>query len=310
MIEHTSKIQLFYDLTYEWVAAYLAEFYKIPVNRINSKPLGIFSRYVRRDIEDIRVAKVEGEQNLFFQLNREGFYDALPEYLFHQARDHRFFKNSDSSILGEIQRGREIEESVRNFFQVFEEEFLRSSLRVQQYENGILKIDFGLLKNKLLEWFVPFDVTDFTEEQQTKLLIYLPTVHQNLGVRNLDYYTELVDYFFGYKAQISYLREPHELRMDHISGGLGSQSLSWDFSLGNKILIPKEVLVATLFPKKTEDFKQLICDTNLDQRIKKIFDWVLPYNIDFRLKKEIMPGCMKGVKIGKDEVSYLGYVRS
>jgi len=308
MYEH-QEISLHHDLTFEWVAAFLAEVFNIPITQVNAKPLGIFSRYVRRDIEEIKLVKSDGSDNLFFQLNREGFYDALPEYLFHQSRDHKYFKTSGESILSEIEKGREIEESIRNFFLIFEEELLRSNIRIQQYENGVRKIDFGILKKVLLDFFIPFDWTAFSAKEQAKLLIYLPLVHQNIGIRNLEYYEELIRYFFDLNVTISYFREEYTVDLSSINKGMGSQNISWDFSLGSSTTMTRKVFQAEIYPTSESDFENFIRDTNLSEKFKHIFDWILPYDVVFRLKKELVPGGIKGVNIGQDELSYLGYVK-
>lgn len=309
-METDKVLELYHDLTFEWVAAFLSEIFNIPVKSINALPIGIFSRYVRRDIEEIKLAKVDGTDNIFFRLNREGFYDALPEYLFHQSRDHKFFSTSGESILSEIEKGREIEESVRKFFQIFEEELLRSNIRIQQYENGVRKVDFGILRNRLVEWLIPFTVDEFTDQEITKILIFLPYVYQRTNVQDLEVYEELLDYFFDIESVVSYFSEEVFLDIDKITEGLGSQNLSWNFCLSGDMVEFQNVLQLVIFPKSEQDFMAFIIDDNLLLKIRKIFEWILPYNVELRIKKELVPGGIKGISLGLGHSNYLGYARA
>ena len=128
-------------------------------------------------------------------------------------------------------------------------------------------------------------------------------------VQNLDKYEQLIEYFFNLKSTVSFVHEEYVQDLSQMNKGIGSQNLGWDFSVGTTLVSSREVITVEVYPTSSDHFEKFICDDTIDKKMKYLFDWLLPYNINFRMKKELIPGGIKGVSIGENELSYLGYFK-
>lgn len=112
---------------------------------------GAFRKSYRNDIGQVAPPK-NGNGALLIELHRDGFYDVLPEGLFHQTRGGSRTRGA-GAMVEEYRRFREEERQARKFFQPLEQEFFRYAVMVEQEERQLL---LGMLNGKLEKDFYRF----------------------------------------------------------------------------------------------------------------------------------------------------------
>ncbi len=126
---------VFYDIKAEAVIADLIE-NGLNIDDFVSSRKGIFKRRYTRDIDSVGELKLNNGQSLVeIILNRDGFYDSLPEGLFHE-RSRKSSNNEASS--NESKRLKQEEKATRNFFLPFENEIIRQGVMLELEERKIL----------------------------------------------------------------------------------------------------------------------------------------------------------------------------
>ncbi len=143
-------------------------------------PIGTLKRSFRTDLYDLEWKELEsGKKLLYVYLAREGIYDALPQGLFHQPSTLNT-KNSSSSLIGEVKRGKMEEQAARTFFLPFEQEIYYQRLAIEQQERKMLS---NLKENKSKDLFADFwELDDCLDSKQKAILLnILPLTHKIVG---------------------------------------------------------------------------------------------------------------------------------
>lgn len=106
------------------------------------------------------------------ETNREGFYDALPEFLFHAPESGSGYKNIDVRIK-ESHQVRGEEAAARHFFLPFEQEFFRARVHLEQEERRLLS-GFGNPMQQLIYRRFWGDVSEVDAAYLPQLFYLLP----------------------------------------------------------------------------------------------------------------------------------------
>lgn len=123
--DHISELnynKLGTDFKVEAVTANLLKYYKEHAS-VFIKKIGVNDRPYLKDIKKIYTSHYGlDQQTIVLETYRESIYDYLPEGLFHPPSLGQQSYNVDS-VVKEIKKQKAVEESARNFFQPFEQEF-------------------------------------------------------------------------------------------------------------------------------------------------------------------------------------------
>lgn len=121
-------------------------------------------------------------RNLFIQLNlsRDGWYDQLPEGLFHQPVKSGVPVLSAGKMAAEYVKNKQIELETRQFFKPFEQAFYDQRLELESEEFKLLKeLNSGTLNDFFME-FWGIDAA-FPSRFVTPFIEMLPQVHKING---------------------------------------------------------------------------------------------------------------------------------
>lgn len=116
-------------------------------------------------------------------VSREGFYDALPEFLFHAPEALAGYKSLDQRVR-ESEKAREEEARARKFFLPFEQMFFRQRIQLELEERKLSSRLANPMQRAVLERFWT-EVGDINETHQSVLFHLLPLTHQIAGNRPL-----------------------------------------------------------------------------------------------------------------------------
>ncbi len=133
-----------------------------------------------------KVPRPSGRKNAettVVDVSREGFYDALPEFLFHAPEAISGYKNLDQRVK-ESEKVREEEARARKFFLPFEQEFFRQRIRLEQEERKLLSGLANPMQRAIFEKFWT-DVKGLDESHEAVLFYLLPSAHKIAGNRPL-----------------------------------------------------------------------------------------------------------------------------
>ncbi len=263
----------------EPLIAELAEQGLLRLDELVVKPKSIFKRAYSKDITAIEILK--GEKNksrdqVLVDVSREGLYDALPEFLFHQPEPPTNYKVFDQRIK-ESERTKEEEAEAREFFLPFEQEFFRKKLEIEQEERNL----FSCFSNPLqLEIFQRFwtDVKGIDEYSKSILFFLLPLAQKiagNIKLMELCFSTVL-----GNKVEIQKNYDAHGAYSSDSMVSLGEAVLGDNLILGLQVKNELPSLTITIGPVDPSVVPQYLPGGG-KQRLKSIlFDYFVPIEYD------------------------------
>lgn len=150
------------------------------------RPRSLFRRGYSNDIIGFEeVASSQGKKKqadtVMIDVCREGFYDALPEFLFHAPEAIAGYKNLDQRV-NESEKVREEQTEARRFFLPFEQEFFRQRIRLELEERKLLSGFSNPMQRAIFDRFWT-DVKGIEGEQEAVLFYLLPSAHKIAGNR-------------------------------------------------------------------------------------------------------------------------------
>ena len=238
-------VQLHIDLYVEVVIAALIEQGKIDPRQLYIRPKSTFARNYRSDVTNIEVREDSSSQkaSVFFDINREGLYDMLPEGLFHHNLRKTKAISAEESAQ-EIKMHREEEKHARAFFSPLEQVFYQQRIVLEIEEQKSL---IGLSETIVDELITQFwNITvPLTHYQALCLAYMLPMLHRIVG-----------DFSLTEQCLEILLQEPVSLRRKRSSPAyvalddnrLGSFALGDDFLLNDWGISEAESLVIAIGP--------------------------------------------------------------
>ncbi|MEZ0540560.1 hypothetical protein [Fibrella arboris] len=144
------------------------------------RPLGTFARAFSPDVVTVAdVVEQPGRPDTrYVDISREGFYDMLPEALFHPSgpaddRPETFAERS--------KRLRQEEKRGRQFWLPAEQEMMRLRVRIEQHEHQTLAKSTGPIWRELFDWLLVVRGHTLTEQQQVCLLSIWMNAHRVVG---------------------------------------------------------------------------------------------------------------------------------
>ncbi|MBN8682911.1 MAG: hypothetical protein J0L99_09660 [Chitinophagales bacterium] len=151
------------------------------------RPKSLFKRAYSKDVAQFNIIQVahgkkSQESQVWVDINREGFYDTLPEFLFHRPETASGYKNIDQR-LRDSQKVQEEEAAARQFLLPFEQEFYRTRVNVEQEEQKLLSGFSNPMQRIIIERLWP-DVPDIDNNSLSILFYLLPLAYTITGNRS------------------------------------------------------------------------------------------------------------------------------
>lgn len=154
-----------------------------------------------RDVRDITDRSDERNETLWqVGIPRDGFYDTLPERLFHRAKK----RTKDEGEWAEIRHQEEKQEQEsRHFFLPFDNEFNHQKAKIARFETRIASGDDDLLLSEMLRVMAPDAGIDaLTLNQKLTLFLIIVGAWQTVG--NWERTAECFSRFLAVPVSVRY----------------------------------------------------------------------------------------------------------
>jgi hypothetical protein len=235
------------DFLAEVIASHLQSVNKIGEPNLNVHLLGIFRRFYSNDVEKIyKTHNSLNEEEWNLCLNRDGFYDILPEGFFHSydRKNHRELRET----LEEIRRYKREENYARKFFSPLEKEFFNQLVQKELFEQNFF------YSPETIQEFIEFytlDRFDLSVYQKAALFFIMPFVSAISG--SIDLTQSCVEVILQEKVHICCQYEPMTAFFENVAPDLGNVYLGRDSTLGYAFLDGNPGLKITIGPLLQRD---------------------------------------------------------
>ncbi|PST83457.1 hypothetical protein C7T94_12910 [Pedobacter yulinensis] len=242
---------------------------------------------------------------LRIEANREGFYDMLPEGMFHEpfARKGAL---SEEEMIRDVQQRREEEKQARKFFMPFEAELNNLRIVLERYESRLdKKTSFdnltGIFRNKWPE----FDL--FNRDQSIVWMHFLPVIHEKRN--DLAFMGQLLQVLFSVPVTLERDRSPG--RKSAIDEGmqfrLGHGTLGVDCVAGDTFESDEDRVLINIGPCHTENLLDFLPEGINTKITELVASYLLPFDTAYEVILEASAEDRNG-SIGDDQQNaYLGY---
>lgn len=268
---------LYSDYKAEILAINLLKYYD-QVDQVFLKRLGSNDRSFNKDIDQV-TSQVEDLDQLTVYISsyREGFYDYLPEGIFHPPTVGDYQLQTDTVIL-KMQQQKKTETYARTFFRPFELESFFLEVNALSKENEFEITDDSSLLLDLFKELWP--LLEALDEAQAKVFSYLlPFFHKVKG--NKRWLEKCLQAFLGIPVAISFV--PNKVR--DIKTASDTISLS-NFRLGISMVLSGEHMdgernwAIHYGPIPYDSIAKYVPQASLRRLLKVIYDHCLPATVD------------------------------
>jgi len=241
-------------------------------------------------------------------LSRAGFYDMLPEALFHQPETSEFRERAGvAEMIDRYKKNLAKENEIRKFFQPFEHEFFHQQLMLEREEINLLDI----LKSRILtKYFLDFwDLpSSLKMHEAASFLLLLPYAHQISG--NLPVMESCLKALLNEPVQII-RKEPQVIRVEEAAGlgsgaGLGTQPLGDYMVCGSEFMEDYPVLQYKIGPLQNGKVSDFINNREKDVLIRTFNDYFAPVEADIEIEL-LVEHKTEGMSFDADSEVILGY---
>ncbi|WP_129715021.1 type VI secretion system baseplate subunit TssG [Pedobacter sp. SYP-B3415] len=237
--------------------------------------------------------------------NREGFYDMLPEGLFHEPYAQKGAL-SEEDMIRDVQQRREEEKHARTFFMPFEAELYNLRILLERYESRLdKKTTFsnltGIFRNKWPE----FDL--FDRHQSIIWMHFLPVIHEKRN--DLLFLGQLLQVLFSVPVSVQRDRSPgRKTRIDEpMQFRLGSGTLGVDCVAGDTFDSDDDLVLIHIGPCPTNQLLDFLPD-GINTKITDLAtSYLLPFDTAYEIILEASAEDRNG-SIGSEQGNaYLGF---
>lgn len=190
--------RLLYDIKAEVIIADLIE-NKVNPAEIVFSPDGSFKRNYTHDILYAEVRKLNNNQHVLqIHTSRDGFYDSLPEGLFHEQTHERITSGKD--MADDSKKLKFEEKEARNFFLPFENEIFFQRVNLEIEERNLISQFSDNLFNEIFPDFWKIDRT-LPRKWVSRLVLFLHFAHQLIS--NQDNVAKCLEVIIEEKVKIN-----------------------------------------------------------------------------------------------------------
>ncbi len=270
---------------------------------------GYFYREFVKDIYRTNVIEDDWYRTfLEIGLSRAGFYDMLPEALFHQPETSEFRQQAGvAEMIDRYKKNLTKENEIRKFFQPFEHEFFYQQRMLEKEEISLLDI----LKSQILTkyfldfWGLP---ASFKVHEAASFLLLLPYAHQISG--NLPIMESCLKTLLNEPVQIV-RKEPELIQVPKNEGlgsgtGLGAEPLGDYMVCGSEFMEDYPVLLYKIGPLENGKVSDFINNKEKDLLIKTFNDYFAPVEADIEIEI-IVTQKTEGMSFDEESEVILGY---
>lgn len=289
------------------IAAELIEQAGFQDDQIAVIPVGAKQRAYAKEMAGNSVYYSESKHRecLNLEIHREGFYDMLPEGLFHRPPIGSS-GISEEQMIEDVQLRRAEEKDARKFFMPFEAELNHLRTLLELYENRLDKKTTykDLTRIFAAEWR-EFELLD--KEQSIIWMHLLPVIHQKRN--DIDFLGRLLTVLFKVPVQIvlkSSNVKPKPIA-ESMQFKLGSGALGIDSIIGDNFLTDEEEIQINIGPTDTTKLLNFMPGTVHSHIIDLAVSYLIP--IETEVKVNLVASQTNRIgSLGKDsENTFLGF---
>jgi type VI secretion system protein ImpH len=270
------------DLKAEVIAAGLIQ-KGVPSSQIIIHPKGTTQRSYRKDVSAFYtlLSDYDNTEYLYLETHRDGFYDSLPENIFHQPTRGRTEKNK-FEVIDEIRKHRAEEKAARKFFLPLEQEFLNIRTLLHLLEDDFEK---NSENSKLIDVF----------SEHWPILKKLDTYHAYVFLRIIPLIHSIRNHFeltskamglvLGVAVEI-HLNKPGKINARSFLFDLGGCILGMDSTVGEDVMDGEYDLKVSIGPLKDEEIPLFITRGKYETVVDELLDYFIGAN--YLYQKELL----------------------
>jgi len=289
------------------IAAEIIENEMVSTSDVMILPKGPKKRAYDKEIAGITVDKKseDKKQVTTIWVNRDGFYDMLPEGLFHRPPASSVMI-TEEDMIKDIKARREEEKQTRRFFAPFEAELNYFRTLVELYENRLdKKNEYDELINIFLTEWQEFEC--FTKKQMLILIHVLPVIHEQRN--NINFVSSIINMMFNVPLSLHYKTVyPKQKNTTITNGGtaLGAGTLGVNFIAG-QVIEAERKLIMNIGPVSATRMLEFLPGTSAAKAIDVLLSYFIPLGTDVQFNLLADPASQKLVIGGAGANATLGY---
>ena len=289
------------------IAAEIIENEMVSTGDVMILPKGPKKRAYDKEIAGITVDKKseDKKQVTTIWVNRDGFYDMLPEGLFHRPPASSVMI-TEEDMIKDIKARREEEKQTRRFFAPFEAELNYFRTLVELYENRLdKKNEYDELINIFLTEWQEFEC--FTKKQMLILIHVLPVIHEQRN--NINFVSSIINMMFNVPLSLHYKTVYPKQKNNTITNGgtaLGAGTLGVNFIAG-QVIEAERKLIMNIGPVSATRMLEFLPGTCAAKAIDVLLSYFIPLGTDVQFNLLADPASQKLVIGGAGANATLGY---
>jgi hypothetical protein len=288
-------------------AAELIETGEFQADQISVIPIGPKKRAFAKEVSSYSLYYSESKRKdcLNIEVNREGFYDMLPEGLFHRPPSGSTGM-SEEEMIADVQEKRAEEKDARRFFMPFEAEINHLRVQFELYENRLdKKTSYSDLTRIFASEWKEFEL--FDKEQGIIWMHLLPIIHQKRN--DVKFLGQLLNLLFKIPVNIVY--STPSFKQTTVEEGmqfkLGQGALGIDSIIGSSFDSDEEEVTIHIGPASTSRLVYFMPGTAYAYLINTAVSYLMPVETEIKINLLASEEHKLGTLGAESSNSYLGY---
>jgi type VI secretion system protein ImpH len=273
------------DLKAEVIAAELIN-NGVPAEQIMIHLLGPMKRSFRKDVDAVteETSDYNNKEYTLISTHKEGFYDMLPEGLFHSPALPKS-ATTQKEIIESIKKHRVEERNARRFFLPYEAAVHHLRIQMALYES---KLEKRAHHTELVDIFKSYwGIFKWLDTRQSNVFLeVLPLIHD---IRD-DYKVAatIFELIFLIPVKIASRHRGPLRSATPVFSCLNDTMLGINFTTGNEVFdaIEEEIIV-TIGPIDNKELKQFMPGTVNSKILESLCDYLLPVHIEITSSFEL-----------------------
>jgi hypothetical protein len=218
---------------------------------------------------------------IHIEVNQEGFYDMLPEGVFHEPPTGSS-RLSEQEMINDVQQRREEEKDARKFFIPFEAELNYLKTLLELYENRLdKKTSYDDLTRIFASEWKEFE--SLGKEQSVIWMHFLPMIHQKRN--DIEFLGRLLTLLFKVPVKIESYTGLRQVKIQEtLQFKLGSGALGINSIIGRNFDNEQEEVHIHIGPAKTERLVDFMPGTADSDILDLVVSYILPIETDVKIK--------------------------
>lgn len=262
------------DLKAEVIAASLIQ-KGIPPAQIIVQPKGNAQRSYRKDVSSFYtlLSDYDNTEYLYIETHRDGFYDALPENIFHQPTRGRTEKNK-YEVIDEIRKHRAEEKAARKFFLPLEQEYMSIRTLLHLLEDDFEKNSDNSRVIEIFSEHWPI-LKKLDIYHASIFLRVIPLIHTIRN--NFELASKTMSLILGIPIEII-LYKPGKINARSFLFDLGGSVLGMDSTVGSDVFDGEYDLKVTIGPLKEQEIPDFITRGKYETIVDELLDYFIGAN--------------------------------